>query len=233
MKILLFGTCYVPDEAMRDQVINWSLLNRLLNPGLDIMLIDSNSPFDPRHFLPKKAPKHANIIVRRFEDNIGHLSRGGRDGWGRAFCEGISMASALGFTHIAYIDADMLLARPVAPILEKMERVGVKIACPFDGFYGFVENGIVFADVEYLRQVGFIGKYDWRNSPAPATHDLLPERRFEKIVENDLFTLPLRGLRDDNRHFSSCRRFPGSMDYLTHANPAGVEVFLEMNGITL
>src|SRR5712672_1907335 len=119
MKPLLFGTCYVADEAMRDLVIRWSILNRRLNPGLDILLVDSNSPFDPRHFLPTKAPLHANVVVRRFVDNIGHLSRGGADGWGRAFCAGIEFAIQSGYSHIVYIDADMLFARPVMPILEK------------------------------------------------------------------------------------------------------------------
>jgi hypothetical protein len=233
MKPLLFGTCYVADEVMRDLVITWSRLNRKLNPGLDIMLIDSASPFDPRHFLPTKAPQHANVIVKRFDDNIGHLSRGGGDGWGRAFSRGIELAIYLGYSHIAYIDADMLFARPVMPILQKMERVGVKIACPFDQHYGFVENGITFADVEYLRQIDFIKKYDWKHSPKPTTHEALPERRFAKIVEDELFTLPLVGMRNDF-DLLTLENIVIARDYITHcADPRLYDRFLELNGIRL
>jgi hypothetical protein len=236
MKPLLFGTCYVADEAMRDLVIRWSLLNRKLNPGLDIMLIDSASPFDPRYFLPTKAPQHANIIVKRFDDNIGHLSRGGGDGWGRAFCRGIELAAYLGYSHIAYIDADMLFARPVMPILQKMERVGVKVACPMDCMYGFVENGIVFADLDYLRDVEFIRKYNWGASPPAASFDTLPERRFEKIVEDDLFTLPLRGLRNDQGDFTVANFQQHNVipDYITHcADQRVYDAFLTEHGIKL
>lgn len=233
MKPLLFGTCYVADEPMRDLVITWSRLNRKLNPGLDILLVDSASPFDPRYFLPTKAPLQANVIVRRFDDNIGHLSRGGRDGWGRAFCFGIEFAIQWGYSHIAYIDADMLFARPVMPILQKMARVGVKIACPLDPTYGFVENGLVFAEVEYLRKIDFVGRYDWPKSPQPESFDKLPERRFEKIVEDDLFLLPIRGLRDDYGHFAETTNFSFGLDYLTHAKPAGFDFFLKMHGIEL
>jgi len=234
MKPLLFGTCYVADEAMRDLVIRWSILNRRLNPGLDILLVDSNSPFDPRHFLPTKAPLHANVVVRRFVDNIGHLSRGGADGWGRAFCAGIEFAIQSGYSHIVYIDADMLFARPVMPILEKMERTGVEIACPFDGMYGFVENGIVFASVAYLASIDFIGRYDWPNSPKPETFDALPERRFEKIVEAELFTLPLWGLRDDHSRIQFGSSDLDRLSYLTHCRDARVyDAFLAAHGIEL
>lgn len=234
MRPLLFGTCYVADEAMRDLVITWSRLNRKLNPGLDILLVDSASPFDPRYFLPTKAPLHANVIVRRFDDNIGHLSRGGRDGWGRAFCFGIEFAIQWGYSHIAYIDADMLFARPVMPVLQKMERVGVKIGCPFDSIYGFVENGIVFASVDYLASIDFIGRYDWPKSPKPDSFDKLPERRFEKIVENDLFTLPLWGMRDDQQRLSHDTDTLAHLSYLTHCHdPRVYDRFLAAHGITL
>lgn len=236
MKPLIVGTCYVADEATREIVIAWSLLNRKLNPGIDILLVDSASPFDPNHFLPRKAPRHANIIVRRFPDNIGHLSKGGGDGWGRAFCHGLETAMMLGYSHIAYIDADLLFARPVMPVLEKLQRCGVGVACPFDTTYQFVENGLVFADLWALIQAGFIEKYDWPNSPPPTSPEALPERRFEMILHDVLFTLPLRGLRNDGGVLTreNIGQFPYPLDYLTHCADFGLyDRFLQMRGIAL
>ena len=234
---LIFGTCYVDTVEKRHVVTLWARLVTHLNPTVPVLLVDSASPFDPGRFLTEipEIAARTDFSIHRFDDNIGHLSKGGRDGWGRAFCHGLDAARGIA-THVAYIDADMLLARPVMPILKKMARTGVKIACPLDLAYLFVENGIVFAEVDYLRESEFILKYDWRNSPVPESADSFPERRFEKIVEHDLFLLPLRGVRNDfdRVNVENVMSWPYGLDFITHCKDARVyDRFLEVNGISL
>jgi len=89
---------------------------------MDHLIVDSQSPlfdtaahpvlsgFGPR--LPcsgEPAPiqvGHRSIIG--FPDNVGHLARGGRDGWGRAFSQGLLCALAGGYDYVAHIESDLL-----------------------------------------------------------------------------------------------------------------------------
>lgn len=239
---LILGTCYVDTEEMEDVVDMWARLVRKLNPECDVLLVDSASPVKLSGFLPRlgynclcpmPTPEHltgtSERVIGFFPDNIGHLSRGGRDGWGRALSAGIDYAVRQGYTHLAYIDADILLARPVQPILDKMIRTGVKIACPLEPQYLMVENGIIFADVAYLRDSKFIERYDWENPP---TDGRLPENRFEDLVSDELFLLPLRGLRNDFGAITP-QNVGRAPDWITHASSEVYAAFLKVNGIKL
>jgi hypothetical protein len=223
---LIFGTSYVADTLMRDNVTMWARTLRHANPGAEIVLFDSASPFDPTTFLAG-----LDVHVFRFGDNIGHLSKGGQDGWGRAFCAGVSHAIAHADGYAAYIDADILFAPPVASIIDKMARSMVGVACPLDLNYQFIENGIVFMDVDYMRESRFVEKYDW---PNPSS--VLPERRCETIWADDLFTLPLRGVRNDFgqvTHENWRHAFPYGIDYLTHCRDQTLYTrFMQEKGVT-
>jgi hypothetical protein len=60
------------------------------------------------------------LQVYRFPDNIGHLARGGKDGWGRAFCKGLEMAIDGQYDYVVHIEGDSLFKRPVLPIIRQM-----------------------------------------------------------------------------------------------------------------
>ena len=70
MKTLIFGTVYTHDQTSRYVAELSGRLLKRLNPGADIMLVDSASP----------APIRWGDMDFDFGDNIGHLSRGGQDG---------------------------------------------------------------------------------------------------------------------------------------------------------
>jgi len=226
MTTLILGTCYVADDAMRHVVTMWCGLVNRLNYGTDVLLVDSASPISPVDFTPTSYFMDYLVLG----NNVGHLSRGGKDGWGRAICKGIEYAIANDYTYLAYIDADILFSRPVQKIIDKMVRCGVKIAAPMEPQYLFVENGLFFAEVAYLRDSEFVKRYDWENPPRDGR---LPERRFEDLVSDELFTLPLRGLRNDYGRIT--RDNVGmSRDWITHCTDLGVyDAFLKVNGIEL
>ena len=235
MKPLILGSCYVADFAMRDLCQTWIRLAQHLHPGVDVLVVDSASPiaaFDG--WIGNDC-----FLFHRFDDNVGHLSRGGGDGWGRAFCFGIEYAVEHNYTHIAYMDCDIMSRHPVTPILKKMAHRGVTVACPLDFHYQFVENGIAFMETHYLQESGFIERYDWAHPPAAGAMAITetPEARFEQIVADDLFILPFRGCRNDFGQVTRSNirdKFPFGCDYLTHCRDAGLyERFLEVNGIRL
>src|SRR5947209_2452211 len=118
---------------MRDLVTLWAKVTTHLNPGVDIILIDSNSPFDPESFLRP----FENIAVHRLDGNPGHPYRGGGDGWGAAFCEGIETGHRLRYDYAACIEADLLFVRPVTPVIARMVDGGVRVACPMEPRYQF------------------------------------------------------------------------------------------------
>jgi len=62
----------------------------------DLLLVDSASPRYP--YVPRK------INFLSFTNNVGHLSRGGQDGWGRAFCRGLGYAVEQGYDYVAHVE---------------------------------------------------------------------------------------------------------------------------------
>lgn len=243
-RTLILSTCYVSSPSMRDLVVLWSKLMANLNPSTDILLVDSASPINPAKFLYAQGFRNdADYYVQRriwsFDDNLGHLSRGGKDGWGRAFCRGIEIAAdaaksfnyaAAGvesYDYVAYMDADILCRRPVAPVIERMAAKNIKICCPMDFSYQFVENGICFMNLEWLIETKFCERYDWQN-PVPTT---LPEYRFEALAGDELWLLSWRGMRNDRSRLTP-QNLNTAYDYVTHCQDMKVYTrFLEINGL--
>jgi len=246
-RILIVGTSYVGSGAQgygERLVTLWAKLAMHLNPGDDILIVDSASPNPPAVFLEPigfrryTGREHRPRTVYEFEHNLGHLNTTGRDGWGRAICKGIELAYMDRYDYIAYMDVDIVFTRPVRPIIEKMARFGVKAACPMDTLYNFLENGLMFLDVAYLEATNFVERYDWPNRGNVAlTPQNIPEMIFEQLLEHSIFTLPLRGLRNDLDRVTVnnlAGSFPYGVDYLTHCKDFAVyERLLEMKGITL
>lgn len=227
MKTLIYSGVFCQDEANREMVRLWGRLTRHLNPDVEIIVFDSLSPFDPLLFLP------GDIGISKFKTNPGHLSRGGGDGAGRTFCEGIKYANVMGFDYCVHLESDMLLARPVTPIINAMHKAGVKAACCYLPQYQFFEFGIAAFNVRHMIDTGFCDRYDWENAPKHP----IPEVRIEQLIGDDLFVLPLRGHRNDQNQLNPYNLagvspyFPP--DFLTRANADLAAKFLELNRIVL
>lgn len=219
MKTLIFGTSYVQGAVAAETFRLWADMTRRMNPDTDITVIDSQSPVYIHH-----AP---DITFAQLGDNIGHLSRGGRDGWGRAFSCGIQQAIDEQYDWVVHIECDLLFARPVAEVIDKMCRSGVRAAAPMAIPYQFIETALSFWNVAYLREVDLIVRYDWEHPPP---NGLLPEQRIGDICAGELFALPLRGLRNDMRMSADMiqRSFPAGIDWITHAELGVLRRFVEM-----
>ncbi len=251
LRILIVSTSYVADEPRKNLVEMWAGLHNKVNPDCDVVLIDSNSPFDPAKFLrgwgydsrpvgadPEWDPAVSRRRVLSFPDNIGHLNITGQDGWGRAMSKGIQIAIDGGYDYVFYNDSDALFARPAREVVDRLHRSGVKVAAPMVPQYLFMAQEVLFASVPYLRDLDLIGKYDWAGR-AGSVHGPadIPEYRFEQIFGDDYWQLPYRVIRDDQGHLSIdslTASFPYGIDCLHHAsNPALYAAFLKRNGIQI
>ena len=221
MTTLIYGGSYVATAGRAWLVQQWARLTRHLNPGTDIVVYDAASPEFPD--LP------ADIEVHRFPDNIGHLAeKPGElpgDGWGRALCSGIERAVADGYDSVAFIETDLLFARPVALPLDEMRGAGKSFAQAITPGRRFRESDLFFADVRWLRDSDFVGRYNWRSMGPVADGHTAPETRLMALTEPVVHVLGYRGTRMNDAKVSDadCRR----LDWLTHADRWQYEAFLE------
>jgi hypothetical protein len=226
-RILIAASSYVSDQGRVELTKLWLRAARILNPGIDIVLVDSNSPFNPNEFL-------AGVEVFRFEDNIGAISQGYRDGSGRAFCRTLDLACEGGYDYVVSWETDLLFALPLTPIVEKMHRTGVKVAAPWANPFQFVEWGCSFWSTQYLRESRFTERYDWKNTPTWP----IPEFRIQAMVEEELFILPIHGWRNSENRMNIANiaqlmpYFPPR--FITHCRDFSLYYrFLDLNGVTL
>ena len=227
-KILIAGTCYVPDDGRVELTKLWARVVQHVNPDIDVVLVDSASPFNPRDFLPE------TINVVSFPDNIGALSQGARDGSGRAFCKALELAVEGGYDYCMIWEADMLFAPSVESVIDKMRRVGVKVACPYADPYQFPEWGCSFWSTQYLKETRFIERYGWENCPKWP----IPEWRIKHMVEDELFILPIHGYRNSMNTMNMgnmTNLFPYSPpSFITHCLDFSLYYrFLDLNRIHL
>jgi hypothetical protein len=220
-RTLIYGSSWIPDQPARWVLEQWVRITRKLNPGVDVLIVDSASPA-----FPEKSPR-----VVRFDDNIGALVKGGRDGWGRAFCAGLQHAIDGGYEWAVFAECDLLLARPVTPIIDRMVQCGVKAACPMANPYAMIETALTFMDVAYMQEIDFIRRYDWGTAPGTP----LCEFRVEELLGDRFMALPLRGMRNDLGGLTPRNirtMFSNGCDYLTHCSPAVFRAMLDMNGLS-
>lgn len=217
---LILGTMYLADQQALWLARHWARITRRLNPDAYIAIVESQSELSGRDF-----PVDTHMVI----ENIGHMSKNGRDGWGRALTEGIRLALFETMTWLAVIECDLLFARPVASVFDKMAffRPSIPAVMPVARPHEFIETGLMFLYVPYLKEIDFIGQYDWEHT------NEVPERKIERILEP--FSLPLRGLRNDHHLLTAAnmaQTFPVGIDYLTHCRDAGVyRRFMELNGL--
>ncbi|MER9937423.1 methyltransferase domain-containing protein [Mesorhizobium sp. M0088] len=214
-RVLVFGTTYVDTPEKQGLAAQWEELHRRLNPGVALLLVDSHSP----QALPETVEKYA------FPDNVGHLARGGKDGWGRAFSKGLEMAIDGQYDYVVHIEGDSLFKRPVMPIIRQMMAAGIKAASvPVEGTKrqetGWAETGLMFFSVDYLWQSKFIEKYDWWNRQAKP----YPEQAVYDILGTDLWMLPLKAERGDRGQITASN--VAGLDWVTHATPEAYDAFV-------
>lgn len=235
-RVLIFGTTYVDTAERLALTQQWLDLHGTRNPDCDLLLVDSASPVrqlvEDRHgrlvgvggvldghnvVMNFSEAIGVPIRVHAFTDNIGHLSRGGRDGWGRAFCHGLKTALGEGYEYVAHIEGDSLLRLPVMPIIERMKRETIAVASvPVEGTkrkeIGWVETGLMFFNVKWLAETKFIERYDWANRKERPT----PERVIFDLIGADLTMLPLRAERADKSQVTVDN--VGDLDWVTHCH---------------
>jgi hypothetical protein len=229
MKVLTCATVYVDNDFSRELVKLWWRLYRHLNPGGDILMLDAPGPFDPAQFLD--SPPH----IFRFDENVGALTRGGKDGAGRGFCKSIELAAAGGYDYVAVFETDFIFSRPIKPIFERMAKAGVKVSSlGFASPYSFFEWGIVFLDVKYAVENRIAERYDWQRSPVRP----IVEMRLENLFGDDLWILPMRGRRNEDNavnYGNISNMFPyKTCQWLTHVSDTNVyHRMLELDGVHL
>lgn len=219
-RVLVFGTVFTDTPDKQRLAAQWQSLHRAVNGwSVDLLLVDSASP-EPVPLVEDGVQEYA------FPDNIGHLARGGRDGWGRAFCKGLEMAIDGQYDYVVHIEGDSLFSKPVLPIIRKMMAAGVKAASvPVEGTRrketGWVETGLMFFSTDYLWQSKFIERYDWWNRKAKPT----PERVIFDLLGEDLAMLPLKAERGDKGQVTAANA--RGFDWITHCPPEALDAFVE------
>lgn len=225
-RVLIAGTSYLADTGRCELTKLWLRVVRSLNPGVDVLVVDSASPFDPGQFL--------DCEIFRFDDNVGHPSRGERDGAGRAYCKALEIALLRGYKYCALIETDLIFAHPIAPTIDKMDLSAVKVCSPMAAPYQFPETGLMFFALDYVEESDFIKRYDWEHSPKWP----IVEWRFLHLVERHYWQLPIHGLRNDHNQ-ANVANLPNMFPYkppafLTHCQDFALYYrMLDLNGVNL
>ncbi len=204
MRTLLFATTYVDTPDKLAVLKMW--IDRAMRDACDVMLIDSASPMFP--YVPRC------VRFFSFRDNIGHLSRSGRDGWGRAFCMGLDEAIK-NYDYVAHVEGDSVLLPPVAPMLAEMRDRGVDVmSTHVSSQPSWIETGLMLFSCDWLRRIEFTRRYDWEHRARYPE----PERVVGDIIKGARYApLPWRGMRDDFRELTVDNVVDKKLDWLTHA----------------
>jgi SAM-dependent methyltransferase len=224
LRVLLFQTTWIDSEHREKLIRNGIKLHTSLNPDCDYLVVDSNSP--------RSSWKNGSHWIN-FQENIGHLSRGGRDGWGRAFCRGLEEAISGGYDYVVHIEGDSLFRLPVMDICREMNQKNQRrvMSIPVVGTKrveeGWVETGLMFFNVQYLRDSSFIEKYDWQKRTAAPT----PEKVIAGILGRDLSYQHWKGLRGDKNQITVDTLESLDLDWITHCwdNDDVYNKFVELN----
>lgn len=224
-KTLIFATTYVDSGDRQALTAHWLKLHSTLNPHTDLLLVDSQSPLPllPEdqlatftQYVPGQPFKRA---IHTFPENIGHLSRGGRDGWGRAFSFGLDAAIDGNYDYVAHIEGDLLFRLPLEPIIEEMERLGHKAASTVvKGMtrdpIGWCETALMIFKTSLLVETNFTERYNWKaRRVAPA-----PEQICRTNLGKDLWLAPWKVLRGDKNQITHQNVLSLNLDGVTHCH---------------
>ncbi len=210
----------------------WLRLIRHFNPDCDVLLADT--PADPsfanlvpslrgvqNHIVAEDAPLprlQPGINWISFADNIGHLSMSGRDGWGRAFCRGIEVALAENYDYVAHIEGDILCRLNFDEVIAKMKRHDIGALSTITTKWNLLETGLMFMDCNYLREIDFLKKYDWRTIAKDKKGER-PENKIAETMQGRLLYDLWYGGRDehDDDHGLFISSDIPNLQFITHA----------------
>lgn len=246
-RILVAGSAHIHNEGLRELCRLWTRVVDHLDPNVDVVIIDSVSPFEPAVFLDWPIYIEGGDIVRvdikfpnpvrwvyKFAENLGHLSRGGEDGAGRTFCKSVELGIEGGYDYVAVIETDLIFLRSVTDICKRMQRTGAQLTAAPNAQYQFPEFGACFIDCKWAKEFDLIGKYNWKKSqPWP-----IPEIRLMNIVQDYLMLLPIYGMRIDQSGITAVS-LPNYFPYyppawITHAEDFAIYLkAIMLNNITL
>jgi hypothetical protein len=254
-RILIAGSCHVNTNSKRELLKLWYRILSERNPGCDFLIVDCCSPIPPADFMgwgdeifclePEEPPgrpssiKKLGKVIVRFVEDVGHpFYAGGTplDGGSQAIVLMASYAMANGYDHLVTIEGDVLFAPAVEPICAKLARHKIGWASPLEPTYRWVENQIMFLDVEWLRETNFIERFGWKTPVNKLDRKTYVEVRMERDFAEDLFILPIRGFRNEGQRVTwnnIDKQFEdGCLDYLCHCADFGLyEKFLRLHGI--
>jgi len=167
-------------------------------------------------------PSHADIVS--FADNIGHLAKNGRDGWGRAFCQGLKIALDNYFDYVVHIESDLLARIDILNIIRLMQSKNIKVFTAVN-HYNMIETGLMFFDVNYVRKTRLIEKYNYKEM-GQSIFDL-PENHLQKILGDDLYIArQIKGMRDDQNQLTTDNI--SEMHFITHATQDIRKAFIKL-----
>jgi hypothetical protein len=170
--------------------------------------------------------------IRHFNtgENIGHLNRNGKDGWGRAFCHGLALAISGEYDYALHVECDSVLLRPMQPMLDWMEQNKVMFASgpmssqPRDQRLPWLETGLMAFDVKWADQQQVLERYGWGNiSPQYPS----PEQVIRQIAGKDYREWSWRTMRDDYKVLTADNVGSYNLDWLSHAPMDVMEKFYE------
>ncbi len=213
MRTLLFGTTYVDTLEKRAVQRMW-FDAAARNPVCDAMIVDSQSPMMPH------VPLRVHYYT--FADNVGHLSRNGRDGRGRAFCYGLQYAVDHDYDWVAHVECDSVCKLDVAQVAAMLGETRTSVATiPLSSWAGHIETGFMFFDVEWLRDSSLVERYDWAHRQQYPE----PEKVVNEMCGRDLHLMNYRGMRDDFHELTVDNVLDRNLDWLTHADVKVMEKF--------
>jgi hypothetical protein len=224
-RTLIFGTTYVDTPEKKKLLEQWyNLLWQNNRQRCEYGYVDSASPIS----VPRIMPEALGIMM---PDNIGHLARGGMDGWGRAFCAGLDVAAGNGFEYVAHVEGDSLCRLDFSRIAERMQEERIAVASiPVTGTKhpekDWVETGLMVFSTAYLRESNMTIRYDWSNgkNDYPRT----PEYRVRKLIGSELKMMPWRGIRNDKGEVTAAN--VNEYDWITHCEDHSVyDKYMEEN----
>jgi hypothetical protein len=226
-RTLIYGTSWINTPERAWLLRMWEKLGQRLNPGVDMLLV--NTPAVPDHF----PTLHPITKVHTFPDNIGHLrydDDGNRDGWGRAMCWGAQYAMDKGYTSVAFIEGLLLFAQPVTPIIALMKSKGKVMAQPHSSPHNWMESALTFMDVNWMREIGFPTKYNWPGMIWTKESHVFPEHKLTSIAgTRGHLQLEMLGARDEHPRPIGLDEIV-YYDWITHSKRETYEAFLRGHG---
>jgi hypothetical protein len=220
MRILIFGTTYVDTPAKQKLARQWRDLHRRINKPIELMLVDSASPM---------LPELHNVDIHRLPDNIGHLSRGGRDGWGRAFCFGLEYAIEHGYDYVCHVEGDSLCRINFKTICARMMMRGIVARAPHvmgtrKSEPGWLETGLMVFDVRFLKEIDLVGRYDWEDGKSKK-YPNTPERMLGGLLNGFVEITPWRSQRDDVGQLTVNNVW--GYDWISHTKPEIYDAYFQ------